>query len=38
MSRLYSAIHYRIDCNAGTELGNKVGAFTVTFALGDGAN
>ncbi|NOT75885.1 MAG: phosphatase PAP2 family protein [Cyclobacteriaceae bacterium] len=38
MSRLYSAIHYRTDCVAGTELGTKVAGFTVAFANGDGAN
>jgi hypothetical protein len=38
LSRLYGAIHYRIDVDAGVELGNRVGTFTVTFAQGDGAN
>jgi hypothetical protein len=38
MSRLYGGIHYRIDCNAGLQSGQKVGAFTVNFAMADGAN
>lgn len=38
MSRLYGAIHYRIDCTEGLTLGEKVGTYTVTFAQGDGAN
>lgn len=38
LSRLYGAIHYRIDVDAGSDLGKRVGAFTVTFAQGDGAN
>lgn len=38
LSRLYGAIHYRIDVDAGSDLGKKVGTFTVTFAQGDGAN
>jgi len=38
MSRLYGAIHYRIDTEAGLTLGKNVGSFTVTFAQGDGAN
>jgi hypothetical protein len=38
LSRLYGAIHYRIDCSQGLVLGGSVGAFTVNFAQGDGAN
>jgi hypothetical protein len=38
LSRLYGAIHYRIDIDAGSSLGKDVGAFTVSFAQGDGAN
>lgn len=38
LSRLYGAIHYRIDIEAGSDLGKKVGAFTVNFAQTDGAN
>lgn len=37
MSRLYGGIHYRADCEAGTELGKRVGSYTVNFALQDGA-
>ena len=37
-SRLYGAIHYRIDIEAGSTLGLNVGGFTVGFAQGDGAN
>jgi membrane-associated phospholipid phosphatase len=38
LSRLYGAIHYRIDTEAGLTLGQNVGTFTVNFAQGDGAN
>jgi hypothetical protein len=38
MSRLYGGIHYRSDCNVGLQSGQKVGAFTVNFAVTDGAN
>lgn len=38
LSRLYGAIHYRIDIEAGATLGQNVGGYTVTFAQGDGAN
>ncbi len=38
MSRLYGAIHYRIDCTQGLVLGENVGGFTVAFAQADGAN
>jgi len=37
MSRLYGAIHYRSDCNAGLESGKKVGALAVARAMADGA-
>jgi hypothetical protein len=38
LSRLYGAIHYRIDIEAGATLGQNVGGFTVGFAQGDLAN
>jgi len=38
MSRLYGGIHYRIDCTTGLVVGQKVAAFTVNFAMTDGAN
>jgi len=38
LSRLYGGIHYRIDIDAGSDLGKKVGGFTVSFAQTDGAN
>ncbi len=38
LSRLYGAIHYRIDCDMGSQLGKDVGVYTVTFAQGDGAD
>ena len=38
LSRLYGGIHYRIDCTTGLEVGQKVGSFTVNFAMTDGAN
>lgn len=37
MSRLYGAIHYRSDCEAGLVLGKNVGNFAVTRAMTDGA-
>lgn len=37
MSRLYGAIHYRKDDDAGLDLGNRVGSYTLTFATSDGA-
>ncbi|MEK6782752.1 MAG: phosphatase PAP2 family protein [Bacteroidota bacterium] len=36
-SRLYGAIHYRSDCEKGITHGNKIGGYTVTFAINDGA-
>jgi len=38
MSRLYGAIHYRSDCEAGLASGKKVGAYAVQRALTDGAD
>jgi hypothetical protein len=38
MSRLYGAIHYRSDCEAGLESGKKVGAYAVERAKTDGAD
>jgi PAP2 superfamily len=38
LSRLYGAIHYRSDIEEGKKLGKKVGDYTVSFALTDGAN
>ncbi len=38
LSRLVGGIHYRIDCEAGLAVGNKVGNFAVLRAQNDGAN
>lgn len=38
MSRLYGAIHYRSDCEAGLVSGKKVGEYAVQRALTDGAD
>jgi PAP2 superfamily len=38
VSRLYGAIHYRVDIENGLDHGKKVGVFTVSFAQQDGAN
>ena len=38
MSRLYGAIHYRSDCEAGLVNGKKVGDYAVQRALIDGAD
>lgn len=38
MSRLYGAIHYRSDCEAGLESGNAVGQYAVERAKTDGAD
>ncbi len=38
MSRLYGAIHYRADIEAGSDHGKRIGAYTVNFAISDGAN
>jgi hypothetical protein len=37
MSRLYGAIHYRSDCQAGLKCGKDVGQFAVNRAMTDGA-
>jgi hypothetical protein len=37
LSRLYGAIHYRADIEAGSSHGKKIGAYTITFANSDGA-
>jgi hypothetical protein len=37
MSRLYGAIHYRVDCEMGLVTGNKVGQFAIQRAKTDGA-
>jgi len=37
MSRLYGAIHYRSDCEAGLVSGKSVGQFAVNRAMTDGA-
>lgn len=36
MSRLYGAIHYRSDCEAGLISGQKVGGYAVARAMADG--
>jgi membrane-associated phospholipid phosphatase len=38
LSRLYGAIHYRSDIEAGVECGERVGGYTVAFARADGAD
>jgi hypothetical protein len=38
MSRLVGGIHYRIDCETGLAVGNKVGGYAVLRAQNDGAN
>jgi len=38
MSRLYGAIHYRSDCEAGLASGSKVGEYAVKRARTDGAD
>ncbi len=37
LSRLYGAIHYRVDIDAGSSHGQRIGSYTVSFATGDGA-
>ena len=37
LSRLYGAIHYRSDCEAGLVTGKSVGQFAVNRAMSDGA-
>jgi membrane-associated phospholipid phosphatase len=38
ISRLYAAIHYRSDIEAGKDCGERVGGYTVAFARQDGAD
>lgn len=38
LSRLYGALHYRVDCEIGLVHGTKIGSYTIGFALADGAN
>ena len=38
ISRLYGAIHYRSDIEAGSDHGNRIGQYTVNFAMTDGAD
>jgi membrane-associated phospholipid phosphatase len=38
LSRLYGGIHYRVDVEAGSDHGKRIGTYTVKFAQGDGAN
>jgi membrane-associated phospholipid phosphatase len=37
ISRMYGGIHYRSDCQAGLEVGKKIGAYAVAKAMADGA-
>jgi membrane-associated phospholipid phosphatase len=37
VSRLYGAIHYRSDVEAGLTVGNKIGAYAIQRATTDGA-
>lgn len=36
LSRLYGGLHYRSDCEAGLEVGKKIGGFAVKRAIADG--
>jgi membrane-associated phospholipid phosphatase len=38
LSRLYGAIHYRVDTEMGLQHGKKIATYTVSFANQDGAN
>jgi hypothetical protein len=38
LSRLYGAIHYRADIEAGLEHGQVIGGYTVAYALTDGGD
>lgn len=38
MSRLYDGIHYRTDIEVGKEHGERIGDYTVRFAMHDGAD
>ncbi len=37
-SRMYGGIHYRADCEAGLETGNKIGNYAINRAKTDGAD
>ncbi|RDC61891.1 phosphatase PAP2 family protein [Adhaeribacter pallidiroseus] len=37
-SRMYGGIHYRADCQAGLETGNKIGNYAINRAKTDGAD
>lgn len=37
-SRIYSRIHFRFDCEAGLEAGEKIGKYAVDVAAADGAD
>jgi hypothetical protein len=37
LSRLYGALHYRVDCEMGITMGNMIGAKAITRAQTDGA-
>jgi hypothetical protein len=37
LSRLYGGIHYRMDCETGVQIGNKIGALAIARARMDGA-
>lgn len=37
-SRIYGAIHYRFDSEAGTRCGNAIGSFAVKKGMADGSN
>jgi hypothetical protein len=38
LSRLYGAIHYRSDCQAGLDHGKRIATYTINFAEADGSN
>jgi hypothetical protein len=38
ISRLYAAIHYRSDIEAGKGHGERIGSYTLAFARTDGAD
>ena len=38
LSRLLGGIHYKIDCEVGLQVGNKIGQFAINKASVDGAN
>jgi hypothetical protein len=38
LSRLYGAIHYRSDCQAGLDHGRRVAGYAINFAKTDGGN